>query len=115
MIANELSVDGQNVCDPNPCNHGTCNLNGYDFKCLCKNYVIKLNKINFNYLNISIGSVNFTGLLCDMPFNTVTDPCQSCPCLSGGTCINVPIFNAIPTYACVCPDGKFNQKLMNIL
>ena len=64
--------------------------------------------------NIYVGSINFTGSFCDIPFNTVTNPCQSYPCLSGGTCINVPIFNAIPAYACVCPDGKFKKSYNEI-
>lgn len=63
------------ACEANPCIHGTCQVNGNSYLCIC--------------------SSGYTGNLCDILVN----PCDSNPCRNGGTCLSHQ-----NTFTCQCPN-----------
>ncbi|KFM76020.1 Cubilin, partial [Stegodyphus mimosarum] len=63
-------------CTDNPCRHGTCEVAGQSFRCIC--------------------FAGYYGTLCDQE----EDPCLSHPCQNGGTCIRRP-----GNFSCVCSEG----------
>jgi hypothetical protein len=66
------ATTGNDYCDPNPCEHGTCSIDGRAFSCACAS--------------------GYDGVRCDRDI----DECATAPC-EHGTCLD-----RIGTYACDC-------------
>lgn len=64
------------TCDNNSCQHGTCQMNGNSYRCIC--------------------NAGYYGTNCE----TAEDPCLRNPCLNGGTCVRQSA-----TFTCTCSSG----------